>query len=268
MSIQAHHIIELLRKRHTEDLFVDECKDGSTWNRNNHLKLDAWAMNRSWSNMLMTGYEVKVSRQDFLRDQKWEAYLPFCHRFYFVAPPGIINPMELPPEVGLLMTSVNGARLFEKKRAVRREIELPVPLLLYVLMSRSKIARSTGFSTIEYWREWLAEKEQTHTLGRSVSKRLGQLMGERIHKVEEESRRIKNENEQLEAIKVILEKLGIDITKLSRWNLESQINRALQAIPEDIYDRLWGASEDLAKALAAIESLYPKNKLLELSNHK
>jgi len=48
------------------------------------------------------GYEVKVSRADFASDKKWRSYVPFFNRFYFATPKGIIEPEELPPEIGLL----------------------------------------------------------------------------------------------------------------------------------------------------------------------
>lgn len=48
------------------------------------------------------GYEIKVSRQDFLTDKKWQEYLPYCNQFYFVVPKGLILPEELPPEIGLI----------------------------------------------------------------------------------------------------------------------------------------------------------------------
>lgn len=30
--------------------------------------------------------ECKASRQDYIRDEKWQKYLPYCHQFYFLAP--------------------------------------------------------------------------------------------------------------------------------------------------------------------------------------
>jgi hypothetical protein len=46
------------------------------------------------------GYEVKVTRQDFLSDRKWSSYTPYFNRFYFATLPGVILPGELPPEIG------------------------------------------------------------------------------------------------------------------------------------------------------------------------
>jgi len=48
------------------------------------------------------GYEIKVSRSDFLGDDKWDNYLKYCNYFYFVAPKGLIGKHELPDGVGLI----------------------------------------------------------------------------------------------------------------------------------------------------------------------
>lgn len=68
-------------------------------------RLDLFYFNR-W-NRETRGYEIKVSRADFLADKKWREYLKYCSKFYFVAPQGIIRPDELPPEIGLIEISVN-----------------------------------------------------------------------------------------------------------------------------------------------------------------
>ncbi|HTV74021.1 MAG TPA: MmcB family DNA repair protein [Candidatus Acidoferrales bacterium] len=62
-------------------------------------------------------YEVKSSRADFLRDSKWERYLPFCTHFAFVAPAGVIARFELERGVGLIEY---GAPAFERMRRARR----------------------------------------------------------------------------------------------------------------------------------------------------
>lgn len=67
-------ITDLLIARHAGDVFVPECKNGSTWETyysdQRLLKLDGWAMKKSWKNPCMTGYEIKVDRSDFLNDEK------------------------------------------------------------------------------------------------------------------------------------------------------------------------------------------------------
>lgn len=70
-KIRAELLIQLLRKRHEKDLLVSECKTGSTWISNGCRRLDAWVLKRTWSPVTMIGYEVKVSRSDFVNDMKW-----------------------------------------------------------------------------------------------------------------------------------------------------------------------------------------------------
>ena len=89
-NITANKIQSLLAVKHSKDIFVPECKDGPTHTAD-HLRMDAWVMKRSWVRPLSIGYEIKISRQDFLNDQKWHSYLNYCNEFYFVCPAGLID---------------------------------------------------------------------------------------------------------------------------------------------------------------------------------
>jgi hypothetical protein len=136
----APQIVALLRARHAQDVFVDECRDGTT-QRGSHRRLDAWAMHKSWAPWTTVGYEVKVSRSDFENDQKWPGYLPLCHHFYLVCPTGLIRAVDLPDYVGLIWVTANGERLHTKVKAMRREPDATelCQLLSYVVMNRSRI---------------------------------------------------------------------------------------------------------------------------------
>ena len=120
----AHQLLDLLAVKHGKDVFVPECKDGPTWG-GEHLRLDAWAMARSWTRPLTWGYEIKITRRDFMQDKKWQSYLGFCSEFYFVTTANVIKPEELPAEAGLMVASKNLTRLYTKKKAQRRQVEVP-----------------------------------------------------------------------------------------------------------------------------------------------
>lgn len=178
-------LLELLAAKHSQDLFVPECKDGSTWLRNSHSRLDAWVMLRSWAKWKTIGYEIKIDRNDFLRDEKWPNYLELCHELSFVCPQGLIDPAELPEGVGLLWASKNFKRLFTKRKAARREIETPVNLLLYILMCRAVVVNDMyeangnllpRAAQAQRWREWLEGERSTRDLGHMV----GQAVAERM----------------------------------------------------------------------------------------
>lgn len=62
------------------------------------------------------GFEIKVSRADFLRDLKWEKYSEFTSSLTIVCPEGLIQPEEIRKPFGLLYISER-TRKFVKKPA-------------------------------------------------------------------------------------------------------------------------------------------------------
>src|SRR5687767_11755578 len=122
-KFDASVILAMLTNKHAEDVFVPECKDGPS--HGSMCKLDGWAMAKSWARPCVTGYEIKVSRSDFLRDNKWPSYLPMCNELYFVSPRDVIKPEECPEPCGLLYVADSGTRLFTKKKAPYRSVTIP-----------------------------------------------------------------------------------------------------------------------------------------------
>jgi len=52
--------------------------------------------------------EIKVSRQDFLSDKKWQEYVPYCNLFFFACPRGVVRIGDLPSGVGLVWAYPSG----------------------------------------------------------------------------------------------------------------------------------------------------------------
>lgn len=102
IKITADDIIAYLKTTHFNSnatLGVTEfCPYGSA------KRIDLFYFNR-WDRETK-GYEIKVSRSDFISDKKWEEYLPYCSWFYFIAPKGIIRKEELPTGIGLMEIEV------------------------------------------------------------------------------------------------------------------------------------------------------------------
>ncbi len=142
-DVSAQEISRCLSEKHkkTGDLYFDECKNGSTWfAKGEQLRLDGWAMNKSYAQPTYTGYEIKVDRNDFVRDEKWERYLPYCHRFYFVYPRGLIKMNEITdPNVGLIYYNRDSPvqKLRTVKTCHKRKIDTPpAEFFQYLLFSR------------------------------------------------------------------------------------------------------------------------------------
>ncbi len=264
--IAAHTIVQLLANKHDKDLFVPECKDGPTqWG--SHLRLDAWAMKRSWSNPRSIGYEIKVSRSDFVQDNKLESYMQYCHQFYIVAPSGVVSKDELPEGAGLMVPSTNGTRLFTKVKAPYRDIEWPIDLLRYILLARvgnvsndfsGRFGRDSNWNAA-YWREWLKKKEINRELGYRVSKALREEIDKKIDAVERKQKLLERRIETLSAMQAYADQHGIRVVShdgyfavkdMARIKAEEdngftrgfkiQVNDAINAL-QKIADRIEGA---------------------------
>lgn len=257
--LSADQIASLLAHRHSGDLFVEQCKNGPTFNTPKLVVLDGWALSRSWKKPKMTAYEIKISRNDFLRDDKWRDALPLCNEFYWVAPAGVIEPEEIAAECGLLRVSPGGTRLYVKKRAPYREIAFPEDLVRYVLMSRVRVQAEHSASTAaDVWREWLNKSDEEKELGWNVSRKIRDLVKTRIQSVEAENKRLRQEIEKfIEASRVLRELNLIENLELRRgnvstvaaaqWNMRRTIQDALRVLPSTIVRDLRTAADALEK---------------------
>jgi hypothetical protein len=99
--------------------FATHVRDQAGWHASRTL--DAVAMD-TWmsSGLALHGYEVKVSRSDWLRElaepAKAEAFLRFVDYFWIAAPKGIVREGELPDGWGLLETTGRALRCSVKAR--------------------------------------------------------------------------------------------------------------------------------------------------------
>lgn len=233
MKITAKEILPLLLQRHEKDICVPECKTGQSWGEQNQ-RIDLWVMKASWAKPQVTAYEIKISRQDFIRDGKWRQYLDYCNCLYFVAPTGIIDPSELPADVGLLCTSTNATRLYTKRKAVFRPVAIPESIYRYILMWRAKIQRHeyAEMSKSEYWRSWLEIRDEEKELGHNVSVKIAKLYRERVLAVREENERLKSQNAALEDVRTTLTALGLDPKSVSMGRKHAIQNRLREIVTE------------------------------------
>jgi DNA repair protein MmcB-like len=258
-------ITKLLAAKHSEDVFVPECKDGPSAGTT-HFRVDAWAMRRSWSQPTTYGYEIKVTRSDFVRDDKWHAYLGLCSQFYFVCPDNLIQPQELPPEAGLYWVSKTGARLWLKKKAQHRnDVQVPESLFRYILMCRSKIVGE--FLPKEgpgaYWKRWLEDGAKDLAAGHLVGKSLRALVQKKIHEVEVENIRLKAEREAVDETVRDLKSFGFDpfAGYRSRWGMKEKVAALQEIIPTHVRAAMEQLQNSLAvanQALAKLEAEKPE----------
>ena len=253
-SPTAAEILELLRVRHSKDVFVDECKDGPT-HYTQHVRMDAWVMPRSWANPATTAYEIKVSRSDFLSDHKWPAYLPLCHQFYFVCPAKLIAVEECPADAGLLWVTTTATRLYTKKKAPYRNVEIPEELWRYVLMCRAKIGHELQPADPQaVWNAWLDQKREAHDLGYRVRGRIAEI----VEAANKRAERAESAVGRYESVREAMREVGLDPdARMSSWEVRSRVREAVDGIKPGL-DRMLERTADqielLRKALIVPES--------------
>lgn len=254
----AKHILDLLAEKHSKDVFIAECKDGPTQSVSEHLRMDAWVMNRSWAHPCYTAYEIKVSRSDFLSDKKWRHYLPYCNEFFFVAPKGLIGTNELPPEAGLLelLGGANGKRLVRRKATQWRDVEVPESLFRYVLMCRVIVGRSEFHverpksEELAFWQRFCEEKTEKRELGYQV----GKAIRDKVENVKRENERLEKRITEYEDIRQWLAQIGIDPNGYaSRWTVKERMKAQEDLFPRDVVWTIKYLRDHLNDALKKLE---------------
>jgi len=116
-------VMAALRERYCapEFAFFEEVGDAGSSSRvyADGVAINMWA-SRGYS---ITGFEVKVSRSDWLRElkqpEKSEPVLTKCDYWFLVAPDDVFVPDEVPPSWGIL--SFKDGKLREKRKAPKLE---------------------------------------------------------------------------------------------------------------------------------------------------
>lgn len=236
---RADDIKRAIAHRHASDMFFTEVKDGPTQIVNHHSRIDALAIKLSWTNFAIIGYEVKVARSDFLRDEKWRAYLPMCNQLYFAAAPGVCDPPEVPEGCGLVTVTQSG-NLRTIRKAPWRDIDPPVEMFKYLMFTYigpyfpkdKKLPRGERLlpsENAEFFKRYLEGKEDLRTVGSRVGRKKGK----------------ENEDHRMENRRL---KTCLDDQKTAQKEL-GDIYRALGVSPSS-----WSASIQAMKAIEQIKT--------------
>lgn len=87
--------------------------------------------------------ECKSSRADFMTDQKWQGYLPWCDRFFWAVDADF--PTEiLPPETGLILADDFGAEI--QRMAPETRLSAPRRKVVAGLFARTAALRLQFFT--------------------------------------------------------------------------------------------------------------------------
>jgi hypothetical protein len=240
----------LARKHGDREFFLTEVKNGPSYVATGELLIfDAVAIYKSWSRPQIRGYEIKVSRSDFLRDAKYSQYLTYCHEFYFVTPTGMVQRQEVEENIGLIWYNSSTGSLTTKKKAIWRNIEIDPLMLLYIIMNRLDSDRLPFYSSkAEYWRDWYDNKISNRELGYHVRSKLLEKLRE-VERVKDELDSLRRYQEAYEKVRDVMRKHGI-----RAWtnNADNVLDEALSAPYPKELDTI---RDQLSDALRSIDML-------------
>ena len=242
--LTSQDILKALEQKHQKDIFIPECKNGSSYG--GHLRMDVWVMKPSWASQNSIVYEIKVSRSDFIGDTKYPLYFPYCNEFYFVCPSKMIMPNEIPDICGLMWVSSTGTRIYTKKKAKHRTVEIPEDLYRYILMCRVDICKHYNdydptrkkTNSRDFWQAWLRDKKANLKLGHMAGRKLRCMIDEKIDEAERENKRLAERLKSYDDIRALLQKLDINPNgsswELSCYSVEEKIEKFRSIISPEI----------------------------------
>lgn len=142
---------------------------GSVWMSRPQIA-DVLRVNPSYTRFLISIYECKVSRSDFLSDlrsEKWKGYLQNCHTFSFVTLKGITDVQEIPENVGLILLNEKG--FYTRKVAKVINNEIPIETMMAIMFYKNKILRNLMH---RHWmaNNWYDDRRRLKKLGKNVEK--------------------------------------------------------------------------------------------------
>jgi len=134
----ASDILAAIRRIHTNHglgdrwSFFEELRLGTGYGHGVEQRIDAFAFGLWSKNWGSAAYEVKVSRADFLgelrKPLKRRMALRYSNLFWFVTPPGLVKPEELPIEAGLMEARWRVVQTYpERIEGWGAEVVVPAP---------------------------------------------------------------------------------------------------------------------------------------------
>ena len=193
------------------------------------------------------GFEIKVSKADWTRElkdpSKSDAIARYCHRWWVVAPKGVVPPGELPTPWGLLELQDDG-KLRQRVAAPRQE---PVDVDRAFVASMLRRAAESHHADVDT--EVARQVEQARQKIKEQTER---------HYQNRLSFRMRAAEEAMEKVKAIEAATGIDLT---RYTPTDEIVRAIQ-FGLGIVNRvgaIWDLKRGAEQVLKSIDDLKPQD---------
>jgi hypothetical protein len=240
-GVHSYEIVTALNKRYERDScgFFSEVPTGH--DVNGDLRLDGVNLQRSGQDLHVQGFEVKISRSDFLRDNKYHLYGQYVNALTLVCPSGMIQREEVPEHTGLMWYTPS-SRSLRYRRKPTWDMSADTQAVRNSILTRLAW-HDTGSRYLEHYetaQQYLDEKADWKNVGHY----LGTKMAKRIEQLEYQKAGSKNEEERIKAERYdklirILRKHGYTVYDLlihdinDYHNLDQELD---QTIPFDGVD--------------------------------
>jgi len=227
-------------------------------------RMDGWALKPSYTQKLVTGYEVKVSRSDFLQDNKMYTYMDYCNQMYLVAPAGVCRLEEIPEGFGFVLATKN--RLLTKKKAPYREVEIPESFYRGLLCNRAKndFMRMSEMEIELHRRVGMISTFENYVEGKCALKRLGSSVAKKLY---EDAIMIEDQKQEIEDMKEEKEqwdKFSNELRKQFGYSIMRYIKNGLHDYAmSEVKERLEKLQHPEKELFNAIESFTEKAERLK-----
>jgi hypothetical protein len=223
--------------------------------------MDAVAIKKSWANPCITCYEVKVDRQDFLRDEKWPVYMGYCNRFAFACPEGLIQKEELAPEVGLYWYRGEDKPFKIVRHPVYRQVEIPADFFMYIIMCKIQSDRYPFFNDKEeYFKAYVENEKSSDSLGHELSYKIAKELREMKRSLNSMEYEVENAKDALElqsrAIQILHEH-GLE------WNLWGESKTWVDALEKYMKNGEVGNNYQLNRAISKAQEIMDYLKMIK-----
>lgn len=229
------NVMIALRTRYAapEFAFFEEVGDSGSSSRvyADGVAINMWA-SRGYA---ITGFEVKVSRSDWLRElkqpEKSEPILTKCDFWYLVAPEEVYVPDEVPPPWGIL--AFKNGKLFEKRKAPKLEPKAITRAFVAQMFRRS------------HDRE---EKDISHRIAKALADDRATMTKRIEEEVKRQTRSLRDKCEKWDAL---LKEIGEP-----NWTSDESIRQAIKVVLRaGVVGSYSGISDLLQKMRWATKSL-------------
>lgn len=184
-----------------------------------NLRVSGNSMLADVKGMFVQGFEIKVSRSDFLRDSKWNLYWDYVNTLTLVCPKGMVKPNEVPEKFGLMYYNPDSKTLrYRRKPSINENADTSsVKDSILVRLFYGMPNDDYGKRRYETAKEYIDEKDFRVEVGKTFGTKMARRVDELERKISSYDNRDSPYYRAFHGIARIADEHGIGI---NAWEVE------------------------------------------------